>query len=89
MPLSERDKLHARFGHELGAGRGRNGADGRGRPGVRPRSLPEGQADPGFFGSAVNNFGVQEVLDALVDLAPPPRPRFSTEKDGSRKEDPA
>jgi peptide chain release factor 3 len=23
-----------------------------------------------FFGSAVNNFGVMEVLDALVDLAP-------------------
>ena len=27
-----------------------------------------------FFGSGVNNFGVQEVLDALVDLAPPPHP---------------
>jgi peptide chain release factor 3 len=27
---------------------------------------------PIFFGSAVNNFGVQEVLDAVVDLAPPP-----------------
>ena len=24
-----------------------------------------------FFGSAINNFGVQEVLDALVDLARP------------------
>ncbi len=31
-----------------------------------------------FFGSAVNNFGVQEVLDALVDLAPPPQPRKSS-----------
>ncbi len=28
-----------------------------------------------FFGSAINNFGVQEVLDALVDLAPPPGPK--------------
>jgi peptide chain release factor 3 len=27
---------------------------------------------PVFFGSAINNFGVQEVLDAVVDLAPPP-----------------
>ncbi len=27
---------------------------------------------PVFFGSAVNNFGVQEVLDAVVDLAPSP-----------------
>ena len=33
-----------------------------------------------FFGSAVNNFGVQEVLDALVDLAPPPHPRASRQR---------
>jgi peptide chain release factor 3 len=32
---------------------------------------------PVFFGSAVNNFGVMEVLDALVDIAPPPRARTS------------
>jgi peptide chain release factor 3 len=32
---------------------------------------------PVFFGSAVNNFGVMEVLDALVDLAPPPQSRKS------------
>jgi len=34
-----------------------------------------GKQTPMFFGSAVNNFGVQEVLDALVGLAPPPGPR--------------
>ena len=34
-----------------------------------------GHQTPMFFGSAVNNFGVQEVLDALVDLAPPPGER--------------
>ena len=28
-----------------------------------------------FFGSAINNFGVQEILDALVDLAPVARRR--------------
>jgi peptide chain release factor 3 len=33
---------------------------------------------PVFFGSGVNNFGVMEVLDALVDLAPAPQPRKST-----------
>ena len=33
---------------------------------------------PVFFGSAVNNFGVMEVLDALVDLAPAPQARKST-----------
>src|SRR3546814_7988821 len=32
-----------------------------------------GHMTPVFFGSAVNNFGVRELLDALVDLAPPPR----------------
>ncbi len=30
---------------------------------------------PVFFGSAVNNFGVQEMLDAFVEMAPAPRPR--------------
>lgn len=34
-----------------------------------------GRQTPMFFGSAVNNFGVQEVLDALVNLAPSPGPR--------------
>ncbi len=34
-----------------------------------------GQQTPMFFGSAINNFGVREVLDALVDLAPPPGPK--------------
>jgi peptide chain release factor 3 len=31
-----------------------------------------GKQTPVFFGSAINNFGVHEVLDALVDLAPQP-----------------
>ncbi|MCL1818268.1 MAG: peptide chain release factor 3 [Spirochaetaceae bacterium] len=30
---------------------------------------------PVFFGSALNNFGVRELLDCFVDIAPPPRPR--------------
>lgn len=34
-----------------------------------------GTQTPMFFGSAINNFGVKEVLDALVDLAPPPGPK--------------
>ncbi|MBE2244481.1 MAG: peptide chain release factor 3 [Burkholderiaceae bacterium] len=36
-----------------------------------------GHQTPMFFGSAINNFGVREVLDALVDLAPAPGPRAS------------
>ena len=35
----------------------------------------KGKQTPMFFGSAINNFGVQEVLDALVDLAPAPAER--------------
>ncbi len=34
-----------------------------------------GQQSPVFFGSGINNFGVQEILQALVDWAPPPQPR--------------
>jgi peptide chain release factor 3 len=32
---------------------------------------------PVFFGSAISNFGVQELLDSFVELAPPPKPRES------------
>src|SRR5690606_10175249 len=32
---------------------------------------------PMFFGSAIANFGVRELLDAFVQHAPPPRPRES------------
>jgi peptide chain release factor 3 len=34
-----------------------------------------GMQTPIFFGSAINNFGVQEVLQALIDWAPPPQDR--------------
>jgi peptide chain release factor 3 len=34
-----------------------------------------GRQTPVFFGSAINNFGVREILQALVEWAPPPQPR--------------
>jgi len=37
-----------------------------------------GSQTPVFFGSAVNNFGVKELLDAFVENAPPPGPRKAT-----------
>ena len=40
-----------------------------------------GRQTPMFFGSAINNFGVREVLDALVDLAPPPGARMAQERE--------
>ena len=39
-----------------------------------------GHQTPMFFGSAVNNFGVREVLDALVDLAPAPGERAAIQR---------
>jgi peptide chain release factor 3 len=39
-----------------------------------------GHQTPVFFGSAIKNFGVREVLDALVDLAPPPGPRAALQR---------
>ena len=35
----------------------------------------DGNLAPVFFGSAVNNFGIQEMLDTFIDIAPDPRPR--------------
>lgn len=36
---------------------------------------------PVFFGSALNNFGVQELLDCFVKIAPSPRPTKAEERD--------
>jgi len=36
---------------------------------------------PVFFGSAVNNFGVQELLDTFIRIAPPPIPRETTARE--------
>lgn len=38
-----------------------------------------GQVAPVFFGSAVNNFGIKEMLDTFVRIAPTPLPRKTTE----------
>ncbi len=35
---------------------------------------------PVFFGSALNNFGVQELLDCFVQIAPSPRPTKAEER---------
>jgi peptide chain release factor 3 len=43
-------------------------------------SFLAGQQSPVFFGSGINNFGVQEILQALVEWAPPPQPRDGTSR---------
>jgi len=47
-----------------------------------------GKQTPVFFGSAVNNFGVQSLLDAIVDLSPPPQHRPALRGDEARQVEP-
>jgi peptide chain release factor 3 len=42
---------------------------------------------PVFFGSALYNFGVQEILDTFVDIAPSPRPAKTVEREVLPNED--
>jgi peptide chain release factor 3 len=49
-------------------------------PGFDEAAFLSGRQTPMFFGSAINNFGVQEVLDALVELAPPPGPKAALQR---------
>lgn len=37
-----------------------------------------GEIAPVFFGSALNNFGVKELLNTFIEIAPAPRPRLSS-----------
>ncbi len=39
------------------------------------KSFLAGETSPVFFGSALTNFGVRKLLDAIVDLVPSPPPR--------------
>ncbi len=40
----------------------------------------DGTLQPVFFGSALNSFGVRELLDCFVEIAPKPRPKQSEER---------
>ena len=44
------------------------------------REFLAGRQTPVFFGSGINNFGVREILQALVEWAPPPQPRDGGER---------
>lgn len=41
-------------------------------------AIQSGELSPIYFGSAVNNFGVQLLLDAIIEHAPSPQPRQTT-----------
>jgi len=49
-------------------------------PEFEARNYLSGKISPVFFGSAVNNFGVKEMLDCFVEIAPPPLPRLTEER---------
>lgn len=48
----------------------------------------EGKLAPVFFGSALNTFGIKELLDCFVKIAPSPRPVMAVERQIRPEEDP-
>ncbi len=46
-----------------------------------------GKVSPVFFGSALNNFGVQELLECLIDIAPSPQSSYTFERKINPTED--
>ena len=78
VPLAEAERLRKRFGtefdHALESMELAVGASAA----WDHEAFLAGKLTPVFFGSGVNNFGVMEVLDAVVDMSPPPGPRVST-----------
>ena len=47
----------------------------------------KGELQPVFFGSALNNFGVKELLDAFIEIAPSPQPKKAEERLVDSKEE--
>ena len=78
IPLSDHATLLKRFGHEFETAHDSMELATGASPTWDHAAFLAGKQTPVFFGSGVNNFGVMEVLDALVDLAPSPQPRIST-----------
>ena len=78
VAFSGRDALVKRFGHEFESAEESMQLASGASPAWDPAAFLAGKQTPVFFGSGVNNFGVLEVLDALVDLAPSPQSRTSS-----------
>lgn len=49
-------------------------------PEFNKESYLKSELQPVFFGSALNNFGVRELLDCFVEIAPKPKPKQSEER---------
>ncbi len=77
IPLSDADALRARFGKTFDdALESMELAQGASAEWDHEAFLA-GKLTPVFFGSGVNNFGVMEVLNAVVDMSPSPGARTS------------
>ena len=55
-------------------------------PKFNQQSYNEGELQPVFFGSALNNFGVKELLNCFIDIAPNPQPKKAEERLVNSKE---
>ena len=78
VPLNDAASLEKRFGSEWTSAIESMELAVGASPTWDHEAFLAGKQTPVFFGSGVNNFGVMEVLDALVDLAPAPQSRTST-----------
>jgi peptide chain release factor 3 len=78
IALTERETLTKRFGADFESAMDSMELATGASPTWDREAFLAGKQTPVFFGSGVNNFGVMEVLDALVDLAPQPQSRTST-----------
>lgn len=50
-------------------------------PDFDPTDYLEGKVAPVFFGSAVNNFGINEMLDTFIKIAPKPKSRNTEDRE--------
>ncbi|MFC0202507.1 peptide chain release factor 3 [Paracoccus rhizosphaerae] len=57
-------------------------------PAFDRRSFLEGHMTPIWFGSAINSFGVQELMKGIAEYGPPPQPQNSADREISPEETP-
>ncbi|MFC3148233.1 peptide chain release factor 3 [Piscinibacterium candidicorallinum] len=72
--------LDERFGDDMLDARNDVELVSEATPAFDSEAFLAGKQTPMFFGSAINNFGVREILDALVELAPPPGERSTIQR---------
>jgi peptide chain release factor 3 len=75
IPLADQATLSQRFGADYAEAVDTRDLACGASPAWNHADFLLAKQTPVFFGSGINNFGVMETLDALVDLAPPPQPR--------------